>query len=108
MFRNTMPRYEILSEDAMAALDRGWRRLISEVGVEFMSEEALGLFRAAGQRVEGNTVFLLCGMARSAGMGRWRTFATSRASPSRTPHWIPQAAWCANQTTPHSTADTST
>ena len=58
MFRNTMPRYEILSEDAMAALDRGWRRLISEVGVEFMSEEALGLFRAAGQRVEENTVFL--------------------------------------------------
>ena len=24
MFRNTMPRYEILSEDAMAKLDAGW------------------------------------------------------------------------------------
>ena len=26
MFVNPMPRYEILSEDAMATLDRGWRR----------------------------------------------------------------------------------
>ena len=57
MFRNTMPRYEILSEDAMATLDAGWRRLISEGGVEFMSEEALRLFREAGQKVEDNTVF---------------------------------------------------
>ena len=58
MFRNKMPRYEILSEDAMATLDKGWRRLITEIGVEFMDERALELFRRAGQRVEGNTVFL--------------------------------------------------
>jgi len=57
MFRNQMPRYEVLSADAMAALDRGWRRLVSEIGVEFMSERALDLFRQAGQRVEGNAVF---------------------------------------------------
>ncbi len=57
MFRNQMPRYEILSQDAMATLDTGWRRLISEVGVEFMSEEALRLFREAGQKVVDNTVF---------------------------------------------------
>jgi len=58
MFRNTMPRYEILSEDAMATLDKGWRRLVTEIGVEFMSDRALELFREAGQRVEENTVFL--------------------------------------------------
>ncbi len=58
MFRNSMPRYEILSEDAMAKLDAGWRRLVTEIGVEFMSERALELFRKAGQRVEENTVFL--------------------------------------------------
>src|SRR5579875_335438 len=57
MFRNVMPRYEILSADAMAALDKGWRRLVSEVGVEFASERALDKFRAAGQRVEDHTVF---------------------------------------------------
>jgi trimethylamine---corrinoid protein Co-methyltransferase len=58
MFRNTMPRYEVLSADAMAALDKGWRRLVSEIGVEFVSDWALDLFRAAGQRVEEQTVFL--------------------------------------------------
>src|SRR3712207_9057647 len=58
MFRNTMPRYEILSEDAMAKLDAGWRRLVTEIGVEFMSDRALELFRQAGQKVEENTVFL--------------------------------------------------
>jgi trimethylamine---corrinoid protein Co-methyltransferase len=57
MFRNRMPRYEVLSEDAMAKLDAGWRRLVSEVGVEFMDDRALGLFRQAGQKVEENTVF---------------------------------------------------
>lgn len=57
MFRNTMPRYDVLSDEAMATLDRGWRRLISEVGVEFLSDRALDLCRAAGQRVEGNAVF---------------------------------------------------
>src|SRR4051794_12256828 len=57
MFRNRMPRYEVLSEDAMAKLDAGWRRLVSEIGVEFMSDRALSLFREAGQKVEDNTVF---------------------------------------------------
>ena len=53
MFVDTMPRYEILSEDAMETLDRGWRRLVSELGVEFLLPEAVELFRAAGQKVEG-------------------------------------------------------
>ena len=58
MFVNNMPRYEILSADAMAVLDKGWRRIVSELGVEFMKPEALELFRAHGQRVEGDKVFL--------------------------------------------------
>src|SRR5918997_1449925 len=53
-----MPRYEVLSEDAMATLDKGWRRLMTEIGVEFMDDRALELFRKAGQRVEDHTVFL--------------------------------------------------
>jgi trimethylamine--corrinoid protein Co-methyltransferase len=56
MFVNRMPRYEILSADAVDILDRGWRRIVSEIGVEFMSPRALDLFRAAGQRVEENNV----------------------------------------------------
>jgi trimethylamine--corrinoid protein Co-methyltransferase len=53
MFVNNMPRYEILSEDAMEVLDRGWRRIVTELGIEFLLPEAVELFRAAGQKVEG-------------------------------------------------------
>jgi len=56
MFRNTMPRYEILSQDSLAVLDKGWKRLVSEIGVEFMSERARDLFREAGQKVDENNV----------------------------------------------------
>jgi trimethylamine--corrinoid protein Co-methyltransferase len=58
MFVNRMPRYEILSEDAMATLDRGWRRIISELGVEFDHDGALEIFRQHGQTVEGQNVKL--------------------------------------------------
>src|ERR1700745_2314923 len=52
MFVNSMPRYEILSEDAIATLDRGWRRIVSELGVEFLLPEAVELLGGAGQIVE--------------------------------------------------------
>ncbi len=52
MFTNEMPRYEILSEEAMATLDRGWRRIVSELGIEFLLPEAVELLRDAGQIVE--------------------------------------------------------
>ena len=52
MFVNSMPRYEILSEDAIDVLDRGWRRIVSELGIEFLLPEAVELLRAAGQTVE--------------------------------------------------------
>lgn len=57
MFVNKMARYEVLSPDAVAILDRGWRRIVSEIGVQFVKPEALALLAAAGQRVEGQTVF---------------------------------------------------
>ena len=53
MFTNSMPRYEILSPEAMATLDRGWRRIVSELGIEFAKPEAVELFRAAGRWGEG-------------------------------------------------------
>lgn len=58
MFRNVMPRYEILSADALDQLDQGWRRIVTQVGVEFSHDRALEMFRAAGQKVEEHTVFL--------------------------------------------------
>src|ERR1700729_4144431 len=58
MFRNRMPRYEILSADAVGVLDAGWRRIVSEIGVQFAKPEAVELFRKAGQKVDGEVVFL--------------------------------------------------
>jgi len=58
MYVNDMPRYEILSEEAMEVLEGGWRRIVSELGVEFMLPEALEYFREAGQRIEDNKAFL--------------------------------------------------
>ena len=58
MFENRMPRYEILSEDAITILDRGWRRIVSEIGVQFAKPEAVELFAKAGQRVDGEIVYL--------------------------------------------------
>ena len=58
VFVNRMPRYEILSEDAVATIDAGWRRLISEIGVQFDHPRALELFRAAGQDVDDDVVRL--------------------------------------------------
>jgi trimethylamine--corrinoid protein Co-methyltransferase len=58
MFVNKMPRYEILSQDAIETLDRGWRRIVSEIGVEFILPEAVEVFAKAGQKVDGDNVKL--------------------------------------------------
>jgi trimethylamine--corrinoid protein Co-methyltransferase len=58
MFRNRMPRYEILSPDAVAVLDKGWRRIVTEIGVQFAKPEAVELFRKVGQAVDGDVVRL--------------------------------------------------
>ena len=86
MFRNAMPRYEILSEDALATLDGGWRRLVSEIGVEFGSDRALELFRQAGQKVEDNVVrfdpdFVLEQVAKAP-----RSFDVQARNPANTVH----------------------
>ncbi len=86
MFRNAMPRYEILSEDAMNTLDGGWRRLVSEIGVEFGNARALELFRQAGQKVEDDCVtfdpdFLLEQVAKAP-----RSFDVQARNPANTVH----------------------
>jgi trimethylamine--corrinoid protein Co-methyltransferase len=53
---NDLPRYEILDEAALAELERGWRRIVSELGIEFLHPDALDVFREAGQIVEGELV----------------------------------------------------
>ncbi|MDX6533294.1 MAG: trimethylamine---corrinoid protein Co-methyltransferase [Gaiellales bacterium] len=56
MFVNKLSRFEVLDEGAMETLDRGWRRIVAELGIEFGMEESLEYFRAAGQQVDGQVV----------------------------------------------------
>jgi len=56
MFRNLMPRFEPLSEEALAVIDAGVDRLAAEVGVQFDHPRALELFREAGQSVDESCV----------------------------------------------------
>ena len=58
MFVNRMPRYDILSADAIDVLERGWRRIVTEIGVQFAKPEAVELFRKAGQQTDGDVVKL--------------------------------------------------
>ena len=53
-----MPRYEILSQESMAVIEEGWQSIVRDIGIEFQHEPALELFRAAGQKVEGDLVKL--------------------------------------------------
>jgi trimethylamine---corrinoid protein Co-methyltransferase len=53
---NDLPRYEILDEAALAELERGWRRIVSQLGIEFLHPDALDYLRDAGQEVEGELV----------------------------------------------------
>jgi trimethylamine---corrinoid protein Co-methyltransferase len=55
---NEMPRYEILDESSMQELERGWRRIVSELGIDFLHDEALEALEGAGQKVEGQLVKL--------------------------------------------------
>jgi trimethylamine--corrinoid protein Co-methyltransferase len=56
VFINSHQRFEVLSPEAIETLDRGWRRLLSEIGVQFQYEPALAALRGAGQTVEGDVV----------------------------------------------------
>ena len=51
-----MPRYDILSQESTATLHAGWRRIVSEIGIEFASPWAVDMLREAGQEVSGENV----------------------------------------------------
>src|SRR4029079_4041966 len=40
----------------MEELDRGWRRIVSELGIDFLHDEAVDALRDAGQDVDGQLV----------------------------------------------------
>jgi trimethylamine--corrinoid protein Co-methyltransferase len=83
MLVNRLPRFEPLSEEALATIDRGVDRLAAEVGVQFDHPEALALFAAAGQTVEGDTVRFDPGFLRAQAALAPSAFSLRARNPRR-------------------------
>src|ERR687893_242150 len=70
----------------MAVLDRGWRRIVSELGIEFLLPEAVEYFRKAGQRVEGDKVWLDPDFLLEQAAKAPRSFELQARNPERSAH----------------------
>ncbi len=55
--RNNDRPTEPLDEEGVQTLHKGAMRILSEIGIEFLNDEAIGYLREAGCKVEGQTVF---------------------------------------------------
>src|SRR5262249_39076643 len=86
VIQNTLPRYEILSDEAVDTLDRGWRRIVSEIGVEFILPEAVDVFRDAGQTVDGAAVKLDPDFVLEQGAKAPREFDVQARNPAHSVH----------------------
>ena len=83
MFVNEMPRFEVLSAEALATLEGGWERLATEVGLRFDHPRALDLFRAAGQTVEEDLVRFDPGFLRAQAAKAPAQFQLKARNPER-------------------------
>ncbi len=83
MFVNHMPRFEPLSQEALATIEAGAERLGSEVGVQFDHPRALELFAQAGQTVEGDTVRFDPGFLRAQAAQAPEVFSLHARNPAR-------------------------
>ena len=83
MFVNEMPRFEVLSAEALATLEGGWERLATEVGLRFDHPRALDLFRAAGQTVEEDLVRFDPGFLRAQAAQAPAQFQLKARNPER-------------------------
>jgi len=78
-----MPRYEPLSEEALATIDAGAERLGTEIGVQFDHPQALELFREADQTVDDTTVRFDPGFLRAQAAFAPSEFAMQARNPER-------------------------
>src|SRR2546430_16266713 len=84
MFTNRMPRFEPLSDEALATIDRGVDRLAAEVGVQFDHPDAIERFRAAGQTIVDQTVHFDPGFLRAQAALAPSSFTLRARVPERT------------------------
>jgi trimethylamine--corrinoid protein Co-methyltransferase len=56
MWKNTLPRYEILSEDQVQQIHDHAMQILQEIGVDFLLPRSLDIFRKAGLKIEDQRV----------------------------------------------------
>jgi trimethylamine---corrinoid protein Co-methyltransferase len=86
MFENRLPRLEVLSDEAVATLERGWERLAREVGIRFDHPRALEAFGRAGQTVDGDVVRFDPGFLRAQAALAPAEFTVRARNPARNVH----------------------
>jgi trimethylamine--corrinoid protein Co-methyltransferase len=52
-----LPKYNVLTQEQVTMIHEETMRILEEIGMEFEYEPAIKVFRAQGQRVEGNHVY---------------------------------------------------
>ena len=83
MFVNHMPRFEPLSQEALATIEAGMERLAAEVGVQFDHHRAIEAFAAAGQTIDGDTVRFDPGFLRAQAAQAPEVFSVHARDPAR-------------------------
>src|SRR5438309_2800671 len=56
MWKNTLPRYEILDEDQVQQIHDHAMQILQEIGVDFLHPRSLDIFRKAGLKIEDQRI----------------------------------------------------
>ena len=82
-----IPNFEVLDEEALAAIESQAETVLAEIGVAFVENpEALRRWREAGAEVEGDIVRMPRGLARSLCATAPRDFVQIAREPSKSVH----------------------
>ena len=85
---NTDRPTEPLTEEGVQAIHDGAMRILEEIGIEFLNEEALELFREAGCTVNGTNVRMGRDWVMEMLATRPRSSTSRRATPTAGSPWV--------------------
>ena len=78
-----LPLYQMHGDEALALLETNADRILAEIGIDFIDDEALALWRAAGATVEGQRVRMPPGLCQELIAGAPRQFIQHARNPAR-------------------------
>ena len=78
-----LPLYQMHGDEALALLETNADRILAEIGIDFIDDEALALWRAAGATIEGQRVRMPPGLCRELIASAPRQFIQHARNPAR-------------------------